>query len=301
MTNKSYIGVDRVHYALVTQDDSSAYAAGTPVALPGAVNINAAPKSNSKTQYADNQPFDSMSSEGETELESEMTGVPLSVLAILLGRVYDAATGRLFDNGGTPPDIAFGYRAKMRGGFYRFYWFLKGTFQSPTEEIATESDQPDPKTIKIKYTAIRTIKTFTLNGGGLVDSVKRLVGETSDANFVSGTWFNSVQVPVVGSPSALTMTPSPADNASGVSVSGNLTLTFNNPMNGDVLKGISLIRGSDDSPVAASITINAARTVVTIDPNSNLAATTEYYINVANAMDIYGQTLAHTVVSFTTT
>src|SRR5690242_13132568 len=179
MTNKSFVGVDNIYYALVTQDDSSAYAAGTPAYLAPAMNIAQAPKTNSKVQYADNQPFDAMSSEGETELDVEITGMTPQTLATLLGRVYDAATGRMFDNGGTPPDIALGFRAKKRGGYYRYYWFLKGSFQSPAEEQATETDTPDPKSTKLKFTAIRTIKTFTLNGSGLVDSVKRVVGETS--------------------------------------------------------------------------------------------------------------------------
>src|SRR5512138_26981 len=124
---KSFVGVDQIYYALVTQDDSSAYAAGTPAYLAPAMNIAQAPKANSKTQYADNQPFDAMSSEGETEMDIEVTGLPLDIQATLLGRVYDAATGRMFDNGGTPPDVALGFRAKKRGGDYRYYWFLKGS------------------------------------------------------------------------------------------------------------------------------------------------------------------------------
>lgn len=297
---KSFVGVDKIYYAKLTQDDASAYAAGTPAAFAPAMNVSQAPKSNSKVQYAENQPFDTMSSEGETELDIEVTGLPLDVLADILGRVYDAATGRLFDNGGTPPDIALAFRAKKRGGDYRYYWFLKGTFQSPSEEQATETDTPDPKSIKLKFTAVRTIKQFTLNAGGLVDSVKRVVGETSDSNFVATTWFDNVQVPVVGSPSALSLTATPVDNATGVSVSANQTLVFNNPLDGNALLGITLVRGSDDSPVAAAITISADRKTVTIDPTANLSATSEHYIVIHGVKDIYGQTFANTVVSFTT-
>jgi phi13 family phage major tail protein len=299
--NKSFVGVDSIYYAKITQDDSSAYAAGTPVALAPAMNIAQAPKTNSKTQYADNQPFDTMSSEGETEMDVEITGLPLDIQADILGRVYDAATGTMFDNGGTPPDIALGFRAKRRGGAYRYYWFLKGNFQTPSEEQASEADTPDPKSTKLKFVAIRTIKTFTLTAGGLIDSVKRVIADTSDAAFTTAaTWFSNVRVPVVGSPSALTLTPVPVDNATGVSVSANQTLTFNNALNGNALHGIQLVRASDDSPVAASITIDATRKIITIDPTSNLSATTEHYIIVHGVTDIYGQVYADTVVSFTT-
>lgn len=299
MTNqKSFVGVDQIYYALVTTDDASAYAAGTPVAFAPAMNIAQAPKSNSKVQYADNQPFDTMSSEGETELDIEVTGLPLDVHAAILGRVYDAATGRMFDNGGTPPDIALGFRAKKRGGDYRYYWFLKGAFQSFSEEQATETDTPDPKSTKLKFTAVRTIHQFALTGS-LTDSVKRIVGETSDAAFSATTWFAAVQSPVVGSPSALTCTPSPADAATGVAVTVDVTLTFSNALAGNSENGIILMTDAGVIKACAR-TINAARTIVTLNPTTNLAGTTTYLVAVPGVVDVYGQTLADTVYDFTT-
>lgn len=294
---KSFIGVDQVYYALVTADTSSAYTAGTPVALAPAMNIAQSPKANAKVQYADNQPFDSMSSEGETEIDVEVTGVLLSDLATLLGRVYNTATGRMYDNGGTPPDVALGFRAKMRGGYYRYFWFLKGSFSSPSEEISSETDSPDPKSIKLKYTAVRTIKTFALDGG-TTDSVKRVIGDTSDATFSAATWWNAVQTPTTGSVSALTCTPSPADNATGQAVGVAPTLTFNNALRTGTT-GIQMVSAAG-AVVSATISINAANTVVTITPGSNLAATTKYIITLSGVTDIYGQTLALTAYDFTT-
>ena len=297
VNNKSFVGVDKIYYALVSQDDASAYAAGTPAVFAPAMNIAQAPKSNSKTQYADNQPFDAMNSEGETEVDVEITGLPLDVHAVITGRVYDIATGRFFDNGGTPPDIALGFRAKKSGGAYRYYWFLKGKFGPPSEEQASESDTPDPKSQKMKFTAVRTVHQFVLSGS-VTDSVKRNVGETSDTNFSATTWFDDVQVPVAGSPSALTCTPSPADAATGVAVSVSPTLTFNNALRTGVT-GISLVE-VDGTVIASAITINAAKTVVTINPTSNLDALTQYLIVVSGARDIYGQALAITAYDFTT-
>jgi phi13 family phage major tail protein len=302
MTNKkSFVGVDSIYYALITQDDADAYAAETPSAFAPAMNIKGSPKSNALTQYADNQPFDSMSSEGETELELEVTGLPLDIQAEILGRVYDAATGRMFDNGGTPPELALGFRAKKRGGDYRYYWFLKGTFTSPEEEQATETDTPDPKSTTLKFTAIRTIYQFDLLGdASLMDSVKRVVGETSDSNFSATGWFDAVQSPSAGSPASFTVTPSPADAATGVAVTANITLTFSNPLAGGAENGI-LLTTAAGVPKACSRTLNGARTIVTLDPTTNLAGTTDYLVIIPNVVSIFGQTLADTVVNFTTT
>lgn len=296
MTYKLLKGVDKLYYALITQDDASAYAAGTPVPLAPLKLAVATPKTNTKTEYFDNQPMFAMSGEGETTLKLDITMLPLDVQAALLGKVYDAVNDSLYDNGGTPPDIALGFRALQSDGTYALFWYLKGNFKAPEEQAQTETDSPEPKGLSLEYTAVRTAHEFALDGS-ITATVKRRVS-TKQADVA--TWFDAVRVPVVGSPSALTMTPSPADNATSVVVSVSPTLTFNNAMNGDVLNGIALIKASDDSPVACTITINAARTVVTIDPTSNLTAAAEHYISVVNATDIYGQTYANTVVSFTT-
>jgi phi13 family phage major tail protein len=296
---KSYVGVDQVYYALVTQDDESAYAAGAPAYLAPVMNVAQAPKGASKTQYADNQPFDTMSSEGETELDVEITGLPNNVEAIILGKVWDEVNDRFYDNGGQAPYVALGFRAKKSDGTYRYYWFLKGQFAPPSEEQATQTDAPDPKGIKLKFTAVRTVYEFDLDGGTTVASVKRVKGDTADAGFSATGWFTSVQVPNAGTPSAITCTPDPADAAAGVAVGKTITLTFNNPLAGGAEDGIIL---TTDAGVvkACARTLNAARTVVTLDPTTNLAALTTYLIIVPGVTDIYGQSFADTVYDFTT-
>lgn len=296
--NKSVVGVDQVYYALVTQDDSSAYAAGAPTYLAPAMNVSQSPKTNSKTQYADNKPFDQMSAEGETEMDVEITGLTPQVQAEILGKVYDAVNGRVFDNGGIPPYVALGFRALKSDGQYRYFWFLKGTFQPPSEEAASKTDSPDPKSTKLKFTAIQTVKTWALNGS-VTDSVKRVFGDTGDPNFDKSTWFSAVQTPVAGAIPALTCTPSPADGASGVAVGANITLTFSNPLHAGAEDRVVLMK-SDGTVVASAVTINAARTVLTIDPNSNLSALTDYLVSLAGIVDVYGQAFARTAYNFTT-
>ncbi len=294
MSDKSYVGADKVYYAVVTQDDVSAYVADTPAYLAPVMNITHAPKVNSKTQYADNQPFDAFTAEGETEMEIELTGMSLQTLAILTGKVYDAATGRMFDNGGTPPYVAIGFRAKRSGGGYRYYWYLKCTPLAPAEEAASATDTPDPKSSKMKFTAIRT--TFQWDLGDINDSSKRVVGDDEDSNFSATTWYDDVQVPVAGATPSLTCTPSPADGATGVAVGVSPTLTFSNALRTGTY-GV-LITKDDGTLVASAYTIDAAKKVITINPDSNLSASSNYIVSVA-VRDTYNQTL-RAVYNFTT-
>jgi len=298
---KSTLGLRDLYYALVTQDDANAYAAGTPVYVAPLITASHAPASNSQTQYADDGPYDVMTSEGETKIDLETTGIPVQILAALLGKTYDAATGRMFDFGATPPDVALSFRAIKSNGSYRYFQYLKGKFSAPSEEQSTKTDTPEPKTAKITFTAVKTTYQFDLIGdASLMDGVKRVVGDEDASGFSGMTWFSSVQVPVAGSPASFTCTPSPADAATGVAVSVSPTLTFSNPLAGNAENGI-IITSVAGAPVDLARTINAARTIVTLNPNSNLSATTQYLIIVPGVTSIYGQALADTVYDFTTT
>jgi phage major tail protein, phi13 family len=296
---KSNVGLRDIYYALVTQDDADAYVAGTPAYLAPAMTASIAPATESKVQYADDGPFDTMSSEGETKVDFEITQIPMEKRAIILGKIYDAATGRIFDNGGTPPDIALSFRSLKSNGSYHYVQYLKGKFTPPSKEMAAKTNSPDPKSTKITYTAIKTIHPFDLLGdASLLDGSKGVEGDEDIVAFSGTTWFDAVQVPLAGSASALTCTPSPADAATGVAVSISPTLTFNNALRTGVT-GISLVSDAG-AVIAAAITIDATNKIVTINPDSNLGASSTYLIIVSGATDIYGQTLAITAYDFTT-
>lgn len=295
-THKSVVGLRDLYYALVTQDDASAYAAGTPAYLAPAMTASQAPATNSKTQYADDGPFDVMASEGETKIDLEVTNIPLDVVAAILGKEYDAVNDVLYDNGGTPPDVALSFRSKKSNGSYKYYQYLKGKFSAPSEEQASDTDTPDPKPMKITFTAVKTTYAFDL--GSINDGVKRLVADEDTTSITVANWFTTVQVPGAGSASALTCTPSPADAATGVAVSVSPTLTFNNALQTGVT-GITIVSAAGAIP-ASAYSIDATNKIITINPDSNLGAATKYIITVAGARDIYGQTLALTAYDFTT-
>jgi len=294
---KSVVGLRDLYIALVTQDDVAAYAAATPQAFAPAVNASHKPKSDSKIQFADDTAFDVLTSEGETKLDLEVTAIPLSMLAIVLGKVFDAATGRMLDNVGTPPDVALSFRSIKSNGKYKYYQYLKGKFSTPDEDQATKADSPEPKTTKISFTAIQTTYEFDL--GDISKAVKRVVGDEDATGFTGTTWFDAVQVPVAGSPSAFTCTPNPADAATGVAISANIVLTFSNPLAGNAENGIVLTTVAGVIK-ACSRTLNAARTVVTLDPTTNMAAATQYLVIVPGVTDMYGQSLADVAYDFTT-
>ena len=191
---KSRVGLDNLYYALVTTDSAATYAVGSTTYLAPAAAATQAPSTNIETQYADDQPYDVITSEGATEIVLTVTGIPLETLAAITGKVYDTVNGRMYDTTGTPPYCALGFRALKSDGSYRYYWFLKGMFTMPDENLETKGETPTPQTQEITYSAIQTVHKFN-TGGANSYSVKRVTGDTSITAFSATTWFDAVQTP----------------------------------------------------------------------------------------------------------
>jgi phi13 family phage major tail protein len=294
---KSKIGLDNLYVAEVTQDDLSGYVADTPEYLAPAGEASQEPSSSFDIQYADDQPYDVSTSEGETKVNLTVTGMPLAMLAKITGRVFDSTTGRMYDNGGVAPYMALSFRSQKSNGSYRYYQFLKGKFDMPKEEVATKAESPDPKSLQLVFTAIRTTYKFDL--GDINDSVKRIIGDEDTTNFSGSAWFNAVQTPAVGSVSALALSSStPADAATGVVVTADLTLTFNNALVNSAIYNVVLLDPSDGSVIASAISLDSTKKIVTVNPTASLSASTDYILVYA-VTDIYGQSLSGSV-NFTT-
>lgn len=286
---KSRIGLDSLYIAEVTVDSAAAYTADTPEYLAPAAEASQAPKTNSATQYADDQPYDSSVFEGETEISLTVTGIPAEMQAKLLGRQFDTVSGRVFDNpGATPPYFALSFRSLKSNGSYRYYQYLKGRFSAPSEETATKSDSPDPKTMQLTYTAIPTIYNFDI--GDTNEPVKRVYGDEDTDNFSATGWFTAVQTPSIAAASALALSTSdPADGASSVLTTKIITLTFNNALTADAIYNVTVATAAGVLKACTNV-LDATKKIMTVTPSTALAGATTYLISMG-VTDIYGQSL----------
>jgi hypothetical protein len=151
--------------------------------------------------------------------------------------------------------------------------------------------------VDLEFTAIRTVYLFSLPGA-ITDSVKRVIGDEDTPSFSATSFFSQVQTPASTTPAVLALSSSvPVDDATGISKTANLTLTYNNALVAGVINTITLLDATQ-TKLAATITLDATKKIVTIDPTASLAGTTAHTL-VANALDIYGQTLT-SIITFTT-
>lgn len=294
---KSVVGVDSLYIAKVTQDDAAAYTTGTPEYLAPVAEISAEPSSNSEDQYADNQVIDTMSSVGSTAVNITVPDLTPEMYAKLTGSKFDSTTGRVYENEGVADYYALGYRSLKSNGKFRYFWFAKVQFGVPKEEAATKKDKPEFKSKVLVAKALKTIHKFTVESG-VTDSVKRVWGDEDTLNFSATNWFDAVQTPGIASISALALSSSvPVDDATGVSKSANVTLTFNNALQDGAVDSITLLDAAN-AVVASAVTLDATKKIITINPTADLAGTEEHKAVYA-VTDIYGQHLTG-VLTFTT-
>ena len=99
-----------------------------------------------------------------------------------------------------------------------------------------------------------------------------------------------------------TVTTTPADAATEVSVSANLTAEFSEDIrSGDIIgDNFLLIKASDGTIVAGTLTYSSATKTATFDPTSNLSASTAHIWTISRVRDRAGNVMDPAVVNFTT-
>lgn len=168
------------------------------------------------------------------------------------------------------------------------------------------------ETVNLSST-LGTLSSVTDNSNGTYTAT--LTSTTVGTATISAT-LNSVAVTDTASVSFTNVPPtlsssSPSDNATGVSSSTNIVLTFSEAV--DVETGnITIKKTSDNSTVETIDVRNSSKvtgsgsTIITINPSSTLAVSTEYYVLIdATAFDdadggSYAGISSTTVLSFTT-
>ena len=134
------IGLDKLYYAKITEDEHGDETYASPVQLAKAMTADLSVELAEATLYAD---------DGASEIVKEFKSGTLSLgVDDLGGEVASDLTGAVIDNngvvisaaedGGTP--VAVGFRAKKSNGKYRYFWLYRVKFGIPATALATKGD-----------------------------------------------------------------------------------------------------------------------------------------------------------------
>ena len=185
---------------------------------------------------------------------------------------------------------------------------IYGALAAPSEKAyATINDSPEAITFSWEVTTTPvSVNGFKPTASLTIDSTKVDTAKLAALeNILYGTDGVDARLPFPdevatlfrdAAPSALTFTSNPTDGTTGVLVSDNIVLTFNNKITQENV----IVTSSTGALVAATKSLDATGKILTINPTVNLSAATIYLVNIVGVVDTYNQTLAPTVVDFTT-
>jgi hypothetical protein len=160
---------------------------------------------------------------------------------------------------------------------------------------------PNGRTVSAAVSYNKVNRTVTLNPKANLAVKTRykvqLTNRITDATgnrLVATSWNFTTEA----GPSVTSRTPGP--NATGFARSGNITVGFSEPVTGISTSSVRLVTAAGKT-VAAKVTYDAAKRVVTLNPNANLAANTTYTVRLANTIkDATGNALPATSWKFRT-
>lgn len=191
-------GVDNFYFAEVLQDDASGYVCGTPVHIP-VQEVGKTTDSASEAHYYDNKAMIVVNSESADTITLVLAPPELKKLAQMTGKSFDESTGMMVDSPRQNKYYAIMYRTKGTDGGYRYVSRLKGQFNIPEEQVATENDGTDTNNTSFEFTGIYTEHEFTkgiYNGVSWEKSgVKGIVVDARYGLANVANFFTAVQTP----------------------------------------------------------------------------------------------------------
>jgi hypothetical protein len=86
----------------------------------------------------------------------------------------------------------------------------------------------------------------------------------------------------------------PTDGADEVAVAASLTVIFNHAMGAGATAAAALATAAG-AAVATTNALDVTQKILTVNPDSNLAADTSYVLTITAAADVYGMTISETI------
>lgn len=185
------IGLDRLYYAKITENDAGEETYGTPSQLAKAISADLSVELAEATLYAD---------DGASEIVKEFKSGTLSLGIDDIGSAAASdLTGATIDknkvlisaseDGGDP--VAVGFRAKKSNGKYKYYWLYRVKFGIPATNLATKGDSITFSTPTIEGTILRRNKADA--GGKHPWKAEALEGDVTAATITN--WYKEVYEP----------------------------------------------------------------------------------------------------------
>lgn len=187
------IGLDKLFYAKITEEESGDETYATPVQLAKAMTADLSVELAEATLYADDGASEIVKEFKNGTLSLGVDDIGAAVASDLTGATIDAngVVVSASEDGGEP--VAVGFRAKKSNGKYKYYWLYRVKFGIPATNLATKGDSITFSTPTIEGTILRRNK---VDGKGKHPWKAEVTeGDTAVTADIIANWYKQVYEP----------------------------------------------------------------------------------------------------------
>ena len=187
------IGLDKLYYAKITEDESGNETYDTPAQLAKAISAELSVELAEATLYADDGVAEIVKEFKSGTLALGIDDIGVTAASDLTGSVIDDNHVLISsaEDGGTP--VAIGFRAKKSNGKYKYYWLYRVKFGIPATNLATKGDSITFSTPTIEGTVLRRNKVDV--GGRHPWKAEVNEGDEGVTQSIITGWYNEVYEP----------------------------------------------------------------------------------------------------------
>ena len=152
------IGLDRLYYAKITENENGEETYDTPVPLAKAITAELSVELAEATLYADDGAAEVVKEFQSGTLTLGVADIGVAAAEVLTGAALDDNKVLISasEDGGAP--VAIGFRAKKANGKYRYFWLYRVKFGIPATNLQTKGDSITFSTPTIEGTVMRRNK-----------------------------------------------------------------------------------------------------------------------------------------------
>ena len=193
------IGLDKLCYAPITEDENGEETYGTPVQLAKAISAELSVELAEATLYADDGASEVVKEFKSGTLSLGVDDIGPSVASDLSGVTIDKNNVIIASSEDVTAPVAIGFRAKKSNGKYKYFWLYRVKFGIPASSLATKGDSITFSTPTIEGTIMRRNKPDGKNNHPWKAEVTE--GENNVSNDTITNWYKNVYEPTYTSPS----------------------------------------------------------------------------------------------------
>lgn len=188
------IGLDKPHFAVITEDSYGNESYGTPQVLAKAISVDLSVELLNAIVYADDGPDEVINQFKQGSFTLNINDLKSQVAAALLGAKVDANGALVHTSEDVSPPVAIGFRALKPNGKYRYFWLYRVTFSVPSDALATKGDSITVQTPSLTGTVTRRHKPDSQ--GNHPWKAEITDGETGISDSAVSGWFDDVYEPI---------------------------------------------------------------------------------------------------------